>query len=73
MTPDALFATLDATWPAAGLTRLGPWTIREGRGGGQRVSAAPADGPWQPGDIATAEAAMVALGQRPLFMLRAGD
>ncbi len=73
MTPDALFATLDATWPAAGLTRLGPWTIREGRGGGQRVSAATADGPWQPGDIATAEAAMVALGQRPLFMLRAGD
>lgn len=73
MTPAALYATLDATWPAARLTRIGPWVIREGRGGGQRVSAATAEGPWQPGDIATAEAAMAALGQPPLFMLREGD
>ena len=32
------FATIDGTWPAAAYHRLGPWTLREGRGGGSRVS-----------------------------------
>ena len=27
-------ATLDATWPAAATRTLGPWTLRDGRGGG---------------------------------------
>ena len=35
-----LFAAVDATWPAAEDTQVGGWTIRDGRGGGQRVSAA---------------------------------
>lgn len=70
MTPAQLYAVLEATWPAYAVTRHGPWTIREGRGGGQRVCAATAEGP---GDIAQAEAAMAALGQAPLFMIREGD
>jgi GNAT superfamily N-acetyltransferase len=64
---------LDATWPAAGFHRAGPWTIREGRGGGKRVSAATAGDGWDAGDLPEAEAAMRALGQVPLFMLRPGE
>lgn len=69
---DRIFAAVDATWPAASMTRFGPWTIREGRGGGQRVSAASADGPVSEADLAIAETAMRELGQVPLFMVQ-GD
>lgn len=68
-----LFAVIGATWPAAALHRAGPWLVREGRGGGKRVSAASAIGAWQDDDIATAEAAQAALGQDRLFMLRPGE
>ena len=82
--PDAqaILKALDATWPARSRRRLGGWIIREGAGGGQRVSAATADAAAtaaSPGetpdlpDIAAAEAAMRALGQRPLFQLRPGQ
>ncbi|WP_300033469.1 GNAT family N-acetyltransferase [uncultured Roseobacter sp.] len=75
MTPDAptLFAAVDATWPAAAVRRAGPWLIREGRGGGKRVSAATAEAPVGEQDLALAEAQMLALGQQPLFMIRAGE
>ncbi len=69
----ALHAAVAATWPAAAVTRAGPWIIREGRGGGSRVSAATAAGPVGAADVPQAEAAMRALGQRPLFMLREGE
>lgn len=68
-TPD-LFQALEKTWPAACNTTLGPWTIRKGRGGGKRVSAATAEGPSEPADILAAETAMIALDQPPLFMIR---
>lgn len=68
-----LVAVLDGTWPAARLARLGPFTLREGRGGGQRVSAATADGPASGAEIDAAAAAMRAMGQRPNFMIRAGE
>ena len=71
MTPEAVSALLDATWPAAAFHRHAGWCIREGAGGGRRVSAATAEA--QDADIATAEARMRALGQAPLFMLRAGE
>ena len=67
-----LFALTRATWPAAAETHVGGWTIREGRGGGSRVSAATWDGDGTP-DIASAEAAMVTLGQDPIFMIRPQD
>jgi GNAT superfamily N-acetyltransferase len=65
---DAIFAALEATWPAARCLTAGGWTIREGLAGGQRVSAATGAG-----DVTEAEAAMRRLGQDPIFMLRAGD
>jgi len=73
LTPDALYALLEATWPAAALHRHGSWLVREGQGGGQRVSAATAQGPVTDSDIALAEAAQARLGQPPLFMIRQGD
>lgn len=73
MTPQALTALIDATWPAVRLQRAGPWTIRAGAGGGSRVSAATATAPAGADDIPAAEAAMRALGQDPLFMVRAGE
>ena len=75
MIPDAtrLFAALDATWPPARFVTEGPWTLREGKGGGQRVSAATANSPVSETDIDRAEAGMTALGQTPLFMIRDRD
>lgn len=69
----ALFQAVDDTWPAAALHRVGPWLVREGKGGGKRVSAATAEAPVTPDDIALAEAAHRDLGQPPLFMIRPGD
>lgn len=68
-----VLAALDATWPAARSFTHGPWTLREGQGGGQRVSAATAIGTVCEDDIAVAEDGMRALGQRPLFMIRPGE
>ncbi|PQO24242.1 GNAT family N-acetyltransferase [Rhodobacteraceae bacterium WD3A24] len=64
---------MEATWPPLSARRVGRWTIRAGGGGGKRVSAATAAGPVTSADIGQAEAAMRALGQRPLFMLRPGE
>lgn len=61
---------LDATWPAAGMHRAGPWTIRDGQGGGSRVSAATAEGAVTPDMLRTAEQAMAALGQPAVVMVR---
>lgn len=69
--PATLSAAMLATWPPEEVRRLGPWTLRRGRGGGNRVSAATLDGPH--GDIAEAEAAMRDWGQPPLFMVRSGE
>ena len=68
-----VLAALDATWPAARMIEAGPWSLREGRGGGQRVSAATANQAVAERDIAIAEDGMRALGQRPLFMIRQGE
>lgn len=73
MTPETLFATVEATWPPARRFRRGPWTIRDGAGGGKRVSAATAEGWVNAADIALMEAEMAALGQAPLVMIRPGD
>ncbi|QMU59153.1 MAG: GNAT family N-acetyltransferase [Boseongicola sp.] len=74
-TPDSnrLFQALDATWPAAGFSRTGPWIIRKGDGGGQRVSAATSIADIGNGDITAAEFEMAALLQPPIFMIRPND
>lgn len=66
-----LYEVCDRTWPAAAEHRVGPWTIRDGAGGGQRVSATTQEGDL--GDIAAAEDAMRALDQTLLFMIREGQ
>lgn len=77
--PDArtLYAVTEATWPAAEMREVGPWTLRDGQGGGKRVSAATlrdgAEGPVTADALAGAEVAMRAMGQEPLFMIRAGE
>jgi GNAT superfamily N-acetyltransferase len=73
MTPNVFYDLLEHTWPAASYQRHGPWLIREGKDGGQRVSATTAEAAVKDADIAQAEAAMQALGQSPLFMVRHSD
>lgn len=68
MTPE-IRSTIEATWPAAALHRVGPWLIREGRGGGKRVSAASAEGPVTAADLPVMEAAQARLGQPPLVQI----
>lgn len=69
----ALYDVIEATWPAATSARIGPFTIRDGAGGGKRVSAATAEAEVTPDDLPFAETAMRALGQSPLFMIRDGQ
>lgn len=73
VTADQLFDVCDHTWPAARRFDAGRWTLREGQGGGKRVSAATALGPVGTQDIMDAETAMRGLDQRPLFMIRGND
>ncbi len=73
MTPEQLLVVMEATWGPASTTRLGPWTIRNGLDGGKRVSATTAEGDWQDTDIPQAEAAVAALDQPALFLIREGD
>lgn len=68
-----LYDVVEATWPPARSWRLGPWTIRDGAGGGKRVSAATAEAPFSDDDFARAETAMADLGQPALFMIRDGE
>ena len=65
-----LFQTVDATWPAFATHKKGVWTLREGRGAGQRVSAASTNDVASVADIDQASAAMREMGQNPLFMVR---
>ena len=71
--PEAVFEALDCTWPSLALTACGPFRLRNGDGGGKRVSAATTDRAAAPDDIAQANRAMRALGQTPLYMIRDGN
>ena len=68
-----IFEACAATWAPASQARVGPWTIREGRGGGSRVSAATLEEAGAQESYPRAEAAMAALGQAPLFCVRGGE
>lgn len=73
MSPAQFEAALAGTWPPAALRRLGPVTLRDGAGGGRRVSAATLDGDLDPPTLAEAEAAMRAAGRAPLFRVAHGQ
>ena len=62
-------AAMEATWPPQALHRAGPWAVRQGAGGGKRVSAASPVGDWRTDDIALAEQAQAGLGQDSLFVI----
>jgi GNAT superfamily N-acetyltransferase len=69
MTPETLGQVMDATWPSASHRSLGPFTLRDGAGGGKRVSAASLSGDFTEADLDAAEAAMPA----PLMLIREAD
>jgi GNAT superfamily N-acetyltransferase len=73
MTADlaAILAAGEATWPPARAWQQDGWTLRDGAGGGKRVSAATRDDPAADPDLA--EAAMRARGETPLFQVRPGQ
>lgn len=70
---ERLFEAIDATWPAARLIQQGAVTLREGKGGGKRVSAATVQRPLSAAELASVEGAMADIGQSPLFMIREGE
>ncbi len=65
MTPDLLARVMEATWPPARAWRQGPFTLRDGAGGGKRVSAASLDGRWSEADLDLLPA--------PLVLVREGE
>lgn len=69
MTPALLAEVMESTWPPASRHRLGPFTLRDGAGGGKRVSAASLGGPFTEADLDALEAAMA----EPLMLVRAGE
>ena len=70
---EELYDVIDGTWPAKRFVTDGIWCLRDGDGGGKRVSSATVSGPATAADIADVEQAMINMGQVPLFMLRDGD
>jgi ribosomal protein S18 acetylase RimI-like enzyme len=68
MTPETLATVMEATWPPARHWQSGPFLMRDGAGGGKRVSAASLTGPWEETDLATLERM-----SDPLVMLRETD
>lgn len=66
-----IYTALQATWPPVVAWRLGPYTLRDGAGGGRRAEATTLDGAFA--DPAPAVAALRARGLRPLFMVREGQ
>lgn len=68
-----LYQVTEATWPPAATQACGPFTIRDGQGGGKRVSAATLEGDLAEADLGAAETAMRDLGQTPLFQVRLGE
>jgi ribosomal protein S18 acetylase RimI-like enzyme len=76
MTPSDWLAVIDATWAAPHRAHLGEWTIRQGKGGGSRVSSiAPTGDPGAPLAEAIGKAAAISRGwgQRPLFQIGPDD
>jgi N-acetylglutamate synthase len=67
--PD-LVPVVEATWPPLRTFRAGPWRMKEGAGGGSRVSSATAEAPVTAEDLALLHHEARALGQQPQVMVR---
>lgn len=68
MTPLQLAEVMEATWPPARSWRAGPFTFRDGAGGGKRVSAASLADAWSEADLGALDAMA-----EPLVLIRAED
>lgn len=68
MTPETLSEVMEATWPPARAWRAGPFTFRDGAGGGKRVSAASCDGDWADADLSALDEMT-----EPLVLIRPAD
>lgn len=68
-----IFAASEATWPEVRRWAVGPFTLRDGKGGGQRVCSATVHGAFGDSDLTAAEDAMRQDGRRPQFQVRQGD
>lgn len=68
-----IFEAIDRTWPAASHRRAGGWLVRQGLGGGRRVSAASAADGSAADTIREAEDAHAAFGQAAVFQIRPGQ
>ena len=75
MTPDAatLLHHMTASWPPVAEHAVGPWTLREGPGGGHRVTCAVAGGLVTAADLPPLRQAAARLGQPGLVMVRQGE
>lgn len=71
--PTELFHAVDATWPPLAFHSHDGWLVREGAGGGQRVSAATLLSDLESVKIAAAVEKMQSLDQDRLFMIRNSD
>lgn len=69
MTPAHLAEVMEATWPPLRRWQVGPFTLRDGAGGGKRVSAASCDGAFTEAELAAARAEMA----EPLMLIREGE
>lgn len=67
------YQVTEATWPPAAAMTANGWTLRNGDGGGKRVSAATLEDASAIDTIDHAERDMRAMGQTHLFMIRQGD
>lgn len=70
---DPLFEVIDATWPAVSTRMAGGFLVREGLGGGSRVSCASLETPLESAVLDAAIDAHRALGQQPKFIIRPGE
>ncbi len=70
-TQSQYFEAIDATWPAAAYQHIEGWLLRNGQGGGKRVSAASQI--ERDADIGVAVRHFEHRGETPLFMLTAGE
>ncbi len=68
-----LHDVIEHTWPANSTRTHGGWILREGLGGGKRVSATTLHGFREAANINSAENDMRAFGQTPIFMIREGE
>lgn len=71
--PSDLYAAFEATWPPAQRIELGPFTYRDGAGGGSRVSAATLDDDLTDAALDQIEARFSADNRPALFQVRAGQ